>query len=44
VLARIGARPTLIEWDTQIPAFAVLAGEAGAAQQRLDDVQHALAV
>jgi uncharacterized protein (UPF0276 family) len=44
VLARIGARPTLIEWDTQIPAFAVLAGEAGAAQQRLDDVQHADAV
>lgn len=35
-IARLGARPTLIEWDTRVPAFTVLAGEAGAAQARLD--------
>ena len=27
-LARIGAVPTLIEWDNDVPAFAVLAAEA----------------
>jgi uncharacterized protein (UPF0276 family) len=30
-IARIGARPTLIEWDTAIPAFDVLAREAATA-------------
>lgn len=30
-LAHAGARPTLIEWDTAIPPFAVLAGEAAKA-------------
>jgi uncharacterized protein (UPF0276 family) len=32
---RIGPRPTLIEWDTDIPAFAVLECEARAAQRIL---------
>lgn len=27
-IARAGARPTLIEWDTDVPSFATLAGEA----------------
>lgn len=35
-LERIGPRPTLIEWDTRVPEFAVLAREAAAAQARLD--------
>jgi len=34
-VARIGPRPTLIEWDTALPAFAVLEGEARTAQQIL---------
>jgi uncharacterized protein (UPF0276 family) len=35
-IAATGPRPTLIEWDTDIPAFAVLAGEAATAQNILD--------
>jgi hypothetical protein len=35
-LARFGRVPTLIEWDTDIPAFAVLAGEAATAQAILE--------
>jgi uncharacterized protein (UPF0276 family) len=35
-VARIGVRPTLIEWDTDIPAFAVLEGEARTAQRILE--------
>jgi len=35
-LERFGPRPTLLEWDTDIPAFDVLAGEAAAAQSMLD--------
>ena len=35
-LAVLGPRPTLIEWDTRIPAFEVLADEAARAQRRLD--------
>jgi uncharacterized protein (UPF0276 family) len=31
-IARIGERPTLIEWDTDIPALDVLLGEAAKAQ------------
>lgn len=31
-LRRLGARPTLIEWDTDIPAFEVLRAEAATAQ------------
>ena len=30
-IRRIGARPALIEWDTAIPTFEVLAGEAAMA-------------
>jgi uncharacterized protein (UPF0276 family) len=36
VVSRIGLRPALIEWDTDIPAFDVLVGEARAAQSVLD--------
>jgi len=35
-IAALGPRPTLIEWDTDIPAFAVLQGEAAIAQRLLD--------
>ena len=31
-IARAGARPTLIEWDTDVPPYAVLAAEAGKAE------------
>lgn len=34
-LARFGARPTLIEWDTDVPPLAVLLREAGEAARRL---------
>jgi uncharacterized protein (UPF0276 family) len=40
--ARFGPCPTLIEWDLDIPAFAVLQDEAAIAQSILDR-QHALA-
>jgi uncharacterized protein (UPF0276 family) len=36
-LAHFGARPTLIEWDTRLPALAVLLSEAALAQARLND-------
>ena len=36
LIARIGARPTLIEWDTDIPAFEALEAEAAIAQSILD--------
>jgi uncharacterized protein (UPF0276 family) len=39
---RLGPRPTLIEWDTDIPALPVLLDEARKAQ-RILDAQHALA-
>jgi uncharacterized protein (UPF0276 family) len=32
----LGPRPTLIEWDTDVPAFAVLQAEAAIAQRVLD--------
>src|SRR4051812_13602636 len=35
-IERLGPRPTLIEWDTGIPPFAVLQREASTAQQILD--------
>jgi hypothetical protein len=35
-LRHIGKRPTLIEWDVDIPALAVLQGEARKAQRRMD--------
>ncbi|MGA7594953.1 MAG: DUF692 domain-containing protein [Gallionella sp.] len=36
-LQHIGPRPTLIEWDSDIPALPVLLGEAAKAQQRLEE-------
>ncbi|MEO6976540.1 MAG: DUF692 family multinuclear iron-containing protein [Gallionella sp.] len=33
----MGPRPTLIEWDSDIPALAVLMGEAEKAQQYLEE-------
>ena len=36
VLQHIGPRPTLIEWDADIPALSVLMGEATKAQQRME--------
>ena len=39
VLRHIGPRPTLIEWDTDIPALAVLMGEAAKAQQCLENLE-----
>jgi uncharacterized protein (UPF0276 family) len=33
VIARLGAVPTLVEWDTEVPAFEVLAGEARTARR-----------
>ena len=35
-LRHIGPRPTLIEWDTDIPALPVLLGEAAQAQLRME--------
>ncbi len=35
-LEKIGPRPTLIEWDTDIPSLDVLLNEAGTAQRYLD--------
>jgi uncharacterized protein (UPF0276 family) len=37
----LGPRPTLIEWDTDLPAFAVLQDEAALAQAVLDGVRKA---
>jgi uncharacterized protein (UPF0276 family) len=41
-LQRFGAQPTLIEWDADIPSFAVLRSEAAQAQRMLEQV-HAVA-
>ena len=38
VINTLGARPTLIEWDTRLPAFEVLQDEAAHAQARLDAI------
>ena len=38
-LKRLGPVPTLIEWDTDVPEFEVLAGEARLAQAELDSIQ-----
>jgi len=37
-LACFGARPTLVEWDTDVPPLASLLGEAAQAARRLDAV------
>jgi len=42
-LARFGARPTLLEWDTRLPEFAVLQAEAARAQSCLDAARPRLA-
>jgi hypothetical protein len=34
-LRRLGPRPTLVEWDTDLPEVAVLLSEAAAAERRL---------
>lgn len=36
ILQQIGPRPTLIEWDSDMPALPVLMAEAAKAQQRMD--------
>jgi len=41
-IARLGPRPTLIEWDTDIPALEVLLAEASKAAQVLEEA-HAVA-
>jgi uncharacterized protein len=40
---RLGAKPTLIEWDTDVPALDVLLGEAAQAQSVIDANAGALA-
>jgi uncharacterized protein (UPF0276 family) len=37
VLQHLGPRPTLIEWDTDIPALDVLMGEAAKAQRKIEN-------
>jgi uncharacterized protein (UPF0276 family) len=36
-IARLGRRPTLLEWDTDIPPLAVLLAEAAKAAQVLEE-------
>jgi len=43
VLEQIGPRPTLIEWDSDIPSLDVLVGEAAKAQQLLEQRHACLA-
>ncbi len=42
-IAHTGPRPTLIEWDTDVPDLSVLLAEADCAAGILDGVRHALA-
>jgi len=42
-IKRFGAKPTLLEWDTDIPALDVLLDEAAQAQAILDEHCHAIA-
>ncbi|HEY2930025.1 DUF692 family multinuclear iron-containing protein, partial [Piscinibacter sp.] len=42
-LARFGAVPTLVEWDTNVPALDVLLAEAAQAAALLEETGHALA-
>ncbi len=39
-LARFGSIPTLIEWDTNVPALEVLMEEAAIAQTMLEEQHH----
>jgi uncharacterized protein (UPF0276 family) len=43
VLARTGAKPTLIEWDNDVPDFATLLTEATRADALLSEARHAQA-
>jgi len=42
IVARFGPRPTVVEWDTDLPPLAVLLGEASRAAQmiRRDEGEH----
>ncbi|HEY2863531.1 MAG TPA: DUF692 domain-containing protein [Casimicrobiaceae bacterium] len=42
-IARFGPKPTLVEWDTDLPALGVLLGEAAQAQAILDEQCDAVA-
>jgi uncharacterized protein (UPF0276 family) len=42
-IERYGPKPTLLEWDTDIPALDVLLGEAAQAETILDEHRHAIA-
>lgn len=42
-IERIGARPTLVEWDAEIPALDVLLDEARIAREHMDAVVQAVA-
>jgi hypothetical protein len=42
-IERFGAKPTLLEWDTDIPALDVLLDEAAQAQAILDEHRYAIA-
>lgn len=39
-IRRAGPRPTLVEWDTDIPSFDTLSGEAFAARERMAGALH----
>ena len=43
-IERAGPRPTLIEWDTDVPAFGELMAEADMAAAIMDELCHAIAV
>ncbi|MEO7743723.1 MAG: DUF692 family multinuclear iron-containing protein, partial [Usitatibacter sp.] len=40
-LARIGRRPTLVEWDTELPELDVLLAEAARAERRAAAIREA---
>jgi len=42
-LRQIGPRPTLIEWDSDLPSLPVLMGEAAKAQQRMEECHACIA-
>jgi uncharacterized protein len=41
-IERAGAKPTLIEWDTDVPAYTALMAEAGKAQMIIDEACNVL--
>jgi uncharacterized protein len=42
-LARSGAKPTLIEWDSAVPDYATLMAEAEKADTCINEASHAFA-